>query len=141
VILLYPFKILGCILYCYLSLSNSKVCSENYIFVSDDLGHNIGSVYAILQKLMPDIKNHVRNLEVVHYWTDSPSSQYRNKTAFYIVSDHRFNINVFSTSVILLYPFKILGCILYCYLSLSNSKVCGALERSTYAIARPFPVP
>ena len=46
---------------------------------------------------MPEIKNHVRNLEVVHYWTDSPSSQYRRKIAFYIVSDHR---NIFGVNAI-----------------------------------------
>ena len=46
---------------------------------------------------MPKIKNHVRNLEAVHYWTDSPRSQYRNKTTFDIVYDHR---NIFGVNAI-----------------------------------------
>lgn len=66
---------------------NSELKHKKYIFVSDDLGHNIGAIYAFLKKLIPEIKLKVRpTLRKVHYWTDSPSSQYRNKTAFYLVS-------------------------------------------------------
>jgi hypothetical protein len=53
---------------------NTELEHKNYIFVSDDLGHNIGSVYAILQKLMPEIKNHVRNLEDKIHLNDGISS-------------------------------------------------------------------
>jgi len=65
---------------------------KNYVIVSDDHGHNIGLVYAFLKDLVSQIKEVVGDLEKIHYWTDSPSSQYRNKTAFYIISDH---INLF----------------------------------------------
>lgn len=61
---------------------------KSYVIVSDDLGHNIGLVYAILKELVPEIKETISELQKIHYWTDSPSSQYRNKTAFYLVSDH-----------------------------------------------------
>lgn len=61
----------------------------NYVFVSDDLGHNIGSVYAFLKRLIPEVRESLNSeLKKVYYWTDGPSSQYRNKTAFYIVSNH-----------------------------------------------------
>jgi hypothetical protein len=39
----------------YFKNENTELEHKNYIFVSDDHGHNIGSVYAILQKLMPGI--------------------------------------------------------------------------------------
>ncbi|XP_071164971.1 uncharacterized protein [Mytilus edulis] len=81
----------------YFKNEQKELEHKNYVFVSDDLGHNIGSVYTIIQKLLSEIKNHVNNLKVVHYWTDSPSSQYRNKTAFYIVSDHK---NIFGVNAI-----------------------------------------
>ena len=38
--------------------------------------------------MIPDIKSKVPIVSKVFYWTDSPSSQYRNKTSFYIVSAH-----------------------------------------------------
>lgn len=67
--------------------NNAKLEHRSFMFVSDDLGHNIGTVYAIMQKLVPEIKSVIsHSLEKIHYWTDSPSSQYRNKTAFYLVS-------------------------------------------------------
>lgn len=66
-----------------------ELAHKNYVFVSNDLDHNIGTVYTILQQLVPEMKQYIKDLKKVHYWTDSPSSQYRNKTAFYIVSDHK----------------------------------------------------
>jgi hypothetical protein len=72
----------------YYRALDGKLAHENYVFVSDDLAHNFGTVYAILDKLMPMIKMKIPHLKTVHYWTDSPSSQYRNKSSFYIVSDH-----------------------------------------------------
>ncbi|XP_046544601.1 uncharacterized protein LOC124254795 [Haliotis rubra] len=47
-----------------------------------------GTVYTILQSLLPEVKELVPYLSYVHYWTDSPSSQYRNKTAFNYVLQH-----------------------------------------------------
>ena len=67
---------------------NDMLKHINYVFVSDDFGHNIGLVYAILKQLIPDIKSKVPKISKVFYWTDSPSYQYRNKTSFYIVSAH-----------------------------------------------------
>ncbi|XP_052087680.1 uncharacterized protein LOC127724675 [Mytilus californianus] len=73
----------------YYKDGDDKMAHTNYVFVSDDLGQNIGTVYTILQKLIPKIKQNINDLKKIHYWTDSPSSQYRNKTAFYLVSDHQ----------------------------------------------------
>ena len=67
---------------------DDSLLHKNYVAVSDDLGHNIGLVYAIIKDIVTQVKQIVPNLSHIHYWTDSPSSQYRNKTAFYIISDH-----------------------------------------------------
>ncbi len=38
---------------------------------------------------MPEVQEIVPGLTKVHYWTDSPTSQYRNKTIFHAVDTHR----------------------------------------------------
>ena len=62
---------------------------KSFVFVSDEPAHNASTVFAILKKLVPEIKNIVPNLDMVHYRTDSPTSQYRNKSIFSIVCNHR----------------------------------------------------
>ena len=61
---------------------------KRFVFVSDEPGHNASTVYAILKKLIPEIKIIIPDLKMVHYWTDSPASQYRNKSIFNIVCNH-----------------------------------------------------
>lgn len=69
---------------------NSELKHMNYVFVTDELGHNIGTVYAFLKTLIPDVRQRLqKELKKVYYWTDGPSSQYRNKTAFYLISNHK----------------------------------------------------
>ena len=50
---------------------------KNFIFVSDVTNHNSTAVYTILKKLVPELKSLVPDCKAIHYWTDSPSSQYR----------------------------------------------------------------
>ena len=68
---------------------NGELKHQNFVFVSDDLGHNIGTVFAFLKRLLPEIKQTMNSkVKKVYYWTDGPCSQYKNKTAFYIYSNH-----------------------------------------------------
>ncbi|CAC5379205.1 unnamed protein product [Mytilus coruscus] len=69
----------------YYKDGDDKMAHTNYVFVSDDLGHNIGTVYTILQKLMPKIKQNINDLKKIHYWTDSPSSHARNNANHSVV--------------------------------------------------------
>ena len=48
-------------------------------------------MYAIVKKLVNTIKNYVPELKHVHFWTDSPSSQYRNKSVFDLIT--RFKVD------------------------------------------------
>ena len=54
--------------------------------ISDEPKHDAGTIFYILQETMPYIKSNVEGLDQVHYWTDSPTSQYMNNTIFKIVS-------------------------------------------------------
>ena len=50
---------------------------KSFVFVSDVSDHSAKAVVTIIQKLVPLLTAQVPNLATVHYWTDSPSSQYR----------------------------------------------------------------
>ena len=73
----------------YMQSTDGKMEHNSRVFVSDELGHNAGTVFAILKKLLSEMKLASPNLTHVHYYTDSPTSQYRNKTIFYIISKHK----------------------------------------------------
>jgi len=70
----------------------SKSLSHNsLVFVSEVLHRTAAMVCAIVKKLVNTVKNYVPELKHVHFWTDSPSSQYRNKSVFDLIS--RFEVN------------------------------------------------
>lgn len=68
--------------------SEEKLKVNSYVFVSNVGHHNTAAVFTILSKLVPRIKQDIDGLKKIHYWTDSPTSQYRNKTIFHIVENH-----------------------------------------------------
>jgi len=51
--------------------------------------HNASAVYAILLKLIPQLKEECKDLKTIHYLTDSPTSQYRNRTIFQFIAQHQ----------------------------------------------------
>ena len=59
------------------------------MFVSNESRHDAIFVYKLIGKLVPLLKEIFPNLEMVHYRTDSPTSQYRNCTIFQIISCHK----------------------------------------------------
>lgn len=61
---------------------------QSYVAVSDVISHNATAVYAILKKIIPIIKEDYPVTKKIHYLTDSPTSQYRNKTIFQVLVDH-----------------------------------------------------
>jgi hypothetical protein len=67
---------------------NGELSHKRLVFVSDEISHSSGTVMAFIDKLVhahQAINNHCT---VIHYWTDSPSSQYRNRFIFYLVANH-----------------------------------------------------
>ena len=65
-----------------------KLLHKSMTVISDEPKHDAGTIFAILQKTMSYVKSNVEGLDQVHHWTYSPTSQYRNKTIFSIVSRH-----------------------------------------------------
>ena len=61
----------------------------SYVYVSDVLHHNSAMVLAVIEKLLPSVKTTIPNLTHVHFWTDSPTSQYRNRIIFDTVDQLR----------------------------------------------------
>ena len=62
---------------------------QSYVFVSDETLRDARFVFALITKLVPTLLELVPCLKFIHYWIDSPTSQYRNKTIFKIVSCHQ----------------------------------------------------
>ena len=61
----------------------------SYVFVSDSQSHTIQAVLVIVHKLLEIIKRDiVPNITLVYYFTDSPTSQYRNATMFRFIVRH-----------------------------------------------------
>ena len=67
---------------------NGELCHKSLVFVSDEISHSSGTVMAFIDKLVPALKAINNQFTVIHYWTDSPSSQYRNRFIFYLVANH-----------------------------------------------------
>ena len=61
---------------------------KSIVAVSDELGHSAGTVCAFIEELIPEILKVKPNANKVHYWTDSPTSQYRNRYIFKLTAKH-----------------------------------------------------
>jgi len=68
---------------------------KSVVAISDVLQHNATMVYSIINSLIPFMRIEYPELKTIHYLTDSPTSQYRNKTIFQLLS---FNVQLNSTS-------------------------------------------
>lgn len=42
-----------------------------------------------IKEIVKDVKLLDPEIKCIHYWTDSPTSQYRNKTIFHLVANHQ----------------------------------------------------
>lgn len=73
----------------YYRSEDSQVSHKSRVFISDELGHNSATVFAFIKELIPHLKVMLPQIKHIHYYTDSPTSQYRNKTIFYLLSHHK----------------------------------------------------
>lgn len=67
---------------------DDKLVHKSIVIVSDTMSHNAHTVAAFLDPIVHDIKQIMPDVQVCHYWTDSPTSQYRNKLIFDIIANH-----------------------------------------------------
>ncbi len=61
---------------------------KSVVFISSRAVHDKYMVFAIIKKLIPLVKDFIPDLLHVHYYTDSPVSQYRNRYMFYLILCH-----------------------------------------------------
>ena len=77
----------------YFPDGNAKTI-QSCVAISNIQTHNATVVYSILRKVVPLLKEECPNLAKIHYLTDSPTSQYRNKTMFQVVCDHEEDFGI-----------------------------------------------
>ena len=83
----------------YYKTQNSEESGhKSFVFISNESHHDAIFVYTLIGKLVPLLKEVVPNLEMVDYWTDFPTSQYRNRTIFKIISCHKEYFGVTASS-------------------------------------------
>ncbi|XP_069109647.1 uncharacterized protein [Argopecten irradians] len=61
---------------------------QSVVLISDELAHNSATVVTFLTDIVEMTKAIDPDIQCIHYWTDSPTSQYRNKTIFHMVANH-----------------------------------------------------
>ena len=71
---------------------------QSVVFVSEVLHHNAPMVLVIIDKVVQIAKDLVGDLKGIHFWTDSPTSQYRNKTIFKYVDSLKTSHGLLSCS-------------------------------------------
>ncbi len=73
----------------YFKDGNLQLKHKNFVIVSDEMSHGPRTVITFIDQMMKELKEMDPNVQRIHYWTDSPSSQYRNKDIFHLVATHR----------------------------------------------------
>lgn len=58
------------------------------VIISDETNHSASTVSAFLDAIVPRIKELDTQVKNIHYWTDSPSSKYRNRFVFKTIAKH-----------------------------------------------------
>ncbi|XP_063966655.1 uncharacterized protein LOC135156857 [Lytechinus pictus] len=77
----------------YFPQKKNKEC-QSYVGVSQNTSHNAKTVFTILKAFIPLLKKEYPLLQKIHYLTDSPTSQYRNKTIFQMLCNHKEHFGV-----------------------------------------------
>jgi hypothetical protein len=68
---------------------NGETQHKSYVVVSDEMSHSPSTVHAFIDKLIPELRLLSPELSFIHYWTDGPTSQNRNRQCFFTVANHR----------------------------------------------------
>lgn len=59
--------------------TGNEVKHKSLVVVSDEISHTSLTVFTIIKQVIAEVKVLLPNVDVVHYMTDSPTLQYRNK--------------------------------------------------------------
>lgn len=88
--------------YCYeqhISILSGYLWKKNdcYSFdsISDDTNHTSEATWAAIQHILYSLKNHTTTkITNLNFISDSPVSQFRNKTTFYFLKQHAMSNNM-----------------------------------------------
>ncbi|XP_046548265.1 uncharacterized protein LOC124258241 [Haliotis rubra] len=80
-----------------LPVDGSDLQHQSFVLVPDEMNHNSTTVLTFLKYIIQEVKQLDPELKHVHYWTDSPTSQYRNKSIFNLVANHEDVFNITAT--------------------------------------------
>ena len=73
----------------YKTQNSEEISHKIFAFISNESCHDAIFLYTLIGKLVPLLKEVVSDLEMVHYWTNCLTSQYRNRNIFKIISCHK----------------------------------------------------
>ena len=69
---------------------SQEIQHTSCIIISDCMVHNASTVVAFIKEvIIQKVKEICTDFNFLHYWSDSPTSQYRNKTIFSVIAHHR----------------------------------------------------
>ena len=63
-------------------LKSGKLTFQHYVLCSDDLTHNKNTIFFYNSYIINDLKSKGLAFDMVHYWSDGPSSQFKNQYNF-----------------------------------------------------------
>ena len=72
---------------------------KSYVTVSDEMAHKATTVLTFLDDLIPELID--PQLDSIHYWSDSTSSQYRNKYIYDAIANHEATYGCRAIGIIL----------------------------------------
>lgn len=61
---------------------------ESFCTMSDSLNHGPPAIWAHLEPILKTLSNKSHEIDVLHFMSDGPATQYRNKTMFHIITHH-----------------------------------------------------
>ena len=76
----------------------NKLEHKSFVGISEEKSHSAATTFAFIKKLVPKIVELLPTLEHIHYVTDSPVSQYRNKSVCKIIAQHPHYFNGITSS-------------------------------------------
>ena len=78
----------------YYGNGNGQMIHKSFAVISDELSHNASAVLAFIKHIIPILKELITDISFIHYISDSPTSQYRNKYMFNVIAEHRMRFGL-----------------------------------------------
>jgi hypothetical protein len=76
---------------------DNKLQHHSFVGVSDERSHAAPTAISFISKFIPEAKKILPDLELIHYVTDSPASQYHNRNILHFLSMHKSEFGIEAT--------------------------------------------